>query len=189
MRFTLWLAVLACAAAMTGCAPAVAIHPLYTTQDLVSDLPLEGTWTVKDGELWQIGKFGDGYDVAAVHTGDSIDVSKYSVHLLRLKDAEFVDIASKSDPEIGVAGHLFARVRMQGDELYVSLIDELYVSLIDDSWLKQMVEAGLAPQSTIGEGRQIVLTAPTSELQKFISLHAADPAAWNDDEEGLHRVR
>jgi hypothetical protein len=79
------------------------------------------------------------------------------------------------------SGHLFARVRMQGDELYVSLID--------DSWLKQMVEAGLAPQSTIGEGRQIVLTAPTSELQKFISLHAADPAAWNDDEEGLHRVR
>jgi hypothetical protein len=103
------------------------------------------------------------------------------IPLLATESKEILDIASKSDPEIGVAGHLFARVRMQGDELYVSLID--------DSWLKQMVEAGLAPQSTIGEGRQIVLTAPTSELQKFISLHAADPAAWNDDEEGLHRVR
>jgi hypothetical protein len=51
-----------------------------------------------------------------------------------------------------------------------------------------MVEAGQAPQSTVGEGQQIVLTAPTSELQKFILLHAADPDAWSDDEEGLHRV-
>ena len=181
MRFTLWLAVLAGAAAMTGCAPAVAIHPLYTAQDLVSDLPLEGTWAATDGEVWRIHQSGDGYDVAAVHAGDSIDVSKFNVHLLRLKEFEFVDVASKSDPDVGVAGHLFGKIRMEGDELYVSLIDEI--------WLKHMVEAGLAPQSTIGEGQQIVLAAPTSDLQKFILLHAGDPDAWDNDEEGLHRVR
>ena len=180
MRFTLFLTVLAGAAAMTGCAPAVAIHPLYTSQDLVSDLPLEGTWAEKDGEIWQIKKSGDGYDVAAVHTGDPIEVSKYNVHLLRLKASEFVDVASKSDPEVGVAGHLFARVRISGDELYVSLIDE--------TWLKHMVETGQAPQSTMGEGQQIVLTAPTSELQKFILVHAADPHAWDDNNDALHRV-
>ena len=96
MRCTLLLAVLAAAAAMTGCAPAVAIHPLYTTQDLVSDLPLEGTWSEKDGEIWQIEKSGDGYTV------DSAEGTKYTVHLLRLKDSEFVDVASKADPELGV---------------------------------------------------------------------------------------
>jgi hypothetical protein len=102
------------------------------------------------------------------------------VRLVRLNEYEFVDVASKSDPEVGVAGHLFGKIRMVGDDLYVSLIDE--------TWLKHMVEAGLAPQSTVGEGQQIVLTAPTSELQKFILLHAADPGAWDNDEEGLHRV-
>jgi hypothetical protein len=180
MRYTLWLAVLAGVAAMTGCAPAVAIHPLYTTQNLVSDLPLEGTWSEKDGAIWQIKKSDDGYDVAAVRTGDSPEVSKYNVHLLRLKDSEFVDVASKADPELGVAGHLFAKIRMSGDELYVSPIDE--------TWLKHMMEAGQAPQSTMGENQQIVLTAPTSELQKFILLHAADPDAWDDDNDALHRV-
>ncbi len=180
MRFTLWLTLLAGAAGMTGCAPSVAIHPFYTSQDLVSDLPLEGTWVGSDGEVWQIKKSGDGYDVAAVLAGDSKGVSEFTVHLLRLKEFEFVDVASKSDPEIGVAGHLFGKIRMEGDRLYVSTIDE--------TWLKHLMEAGLAPQSTTGEGQQIVLTAPTSELQKFILLHAADPAAWDDDEEGLHRV-
>jgi hypothetical protein len=174
MRFTLWLAVLAGAAAMTGCAPAVAIHPLYTTQNLVSDMPLEGTWSEKDGEIWQIEKAGDGYTVK------SAEGTTYAVHLLRLQEYEFVDVASKSDPEVGVAGHLFAKIRMSGDELYVSPIDE--------TWLKHMVEAGQAPQSTVGEGQQIVLTAPTSELQKFILLHAADPDAWDDNDDALHRV-
>jgi hypothetical protein len=51
-----------------------------------------------------------------------------------------------------------------------------------------MMEAGQAPQSTMGENQQIVLTAPTSELQKFILLHAADPDAWDDDNDALHRV-
>jgi len=181
VRFTLWVTLLAGVAAMTGCAPAVAIHPLYTTQDLVSDLPLEGAWTATDGQIWQIGKSGDGYDVVTVQTGDSTQVSKYNVHLLRLKEYEFVDVASKSDPDVGVAGHLFGKIRMEGDILFVSTMDE--------TWLKHMVETGQVPQSTLGEGQQIILTAPTSELQKFILLHATDPDAWDDDDEGLHRVR
>src|ERR1019366_3151614 len=129
---------------------------------------------VQRREVWQVQKLEDGYEV------DAAEGSKYMVRLVRLNEYEFVDVASKSDPEVGVAGHLFGKIRMVGDDLYVSLIDE--------TWLKHMVEAGLAPQSTVGEGQQIVLTAPTSELQKFILLHAADPGAWDNDEEGLHRV-
>jgi hypothetical protein len=176
MQFTLLLTVLAGGVAMTGCAPAVAIHPLYTSQDLVSDLPLEGAWESGDGEVWHIQKSGDGYAV------DSSRGSKYSVHLLRLNEYEFLDVTSKSDPEVGVAGHLFGKIRMQDGQLYISSIDE--------AWLKQMMDAGAGPQSTIGEGNQVVVTASTSDLQKFILLHAADPDAWDDDDDdGLHRLR
>jgi hypothetical protein len=175
MRFTLLTAALAAVAAMTGCAPAVAIHPLYTTHDLVSDLPLEGTWASNDGQVWQVRKSDDGYEA------DSAEGSRYMVHLIRLNEFEFVDVASKSDPEIGVAGHLFGKIRMQDGQLYVSSIDE--------TWLKNMLATGLALQATTGEGQQIILTASTSELQKFILLHAADPDAWDDDDEGLHRLR
>jgi hypothetical protein len=181
MRFTLLLTVLAGGAAMTGCVSAVAIHPLYTTPDLVSDLPLEGDWGSSDGEVWQVRKSGDGYDVRAAAAGDSKAVSEYTVHLLRLQQYEFADVASKSDPEVGVAGHLFCKIRMEDGQLYVSPIGE--------AWLKRMAQAGLAPQSTTGEGQQIILTAPTNELQTFILLHAADPDAWDQDDEGLHRLR
>jgi hypothetical protein len=180
MRFTLLLTLLAGVAAMTGCGP-VAIHPFYTTQDLVSDLPLEGVWTASDGEVWQVEKSDDGYKVVATAAGDAKEVSEFKVRLLRLKEYEFVDVTDKSDPAVGVQGHLLGKIHMQGDELYVSALDE--------TWLKRMVETGLAPQSATGEGQRIVLTAPTSELQKFILLHAADPDAWDEDEDGLHRVR
>jgi hypothetical protein len=104
MRFTLLLTALAGLAAMTGCAPTVAIHPLYTTPDLVSDLPLEGNWAGNDGEAWQIKKSEDGYEA------DSADGSKYTFHLLRLKESEFVDVTGKSGPGIGVAGHLIGKI-------------------------------------------------------------------------------
>jgi hypothetical protein len=168
VRFTILLTVLAGAAVMTGCASAVAIHPLYTSNELVYDLPLEGAWEGNDA-------------VAAVPAGDSKQISEYTVHLLRLKEYEFVDVASKSDPEVGIAGHLFGKISMQRGQLYVSPIDA--------AWLKSMVEAGLAPQSTLGEGQLIVLTAPTGELQQFILMHAADADAWDEDDEGLHRLR
>lgn len=175
MRFTLYLAVLAGVAGMTGCAPTVAIHPLYTAQTLASDLPLEGTWQAGDGEIWKITKAGDGYEV------DSAAGTKYKVHLLRLHDYEFVDVGAQSDPDVGVAGHLLGKISLRNGQLYVSSID--------DTWLKHMMDTGLAPPSTMGENQQIILTASTSELQKFIELHAADPDAWDDDEEGLHRLR
>ena len=181
MRFTLALAVLAGVAGMTGCASAVAIHPLYTEQQLVSDLPLEGTWASGDGEAWQIQKSGDGYDVVALKRADSPGGAKYTVHLLRLNEFHFVDVASKSDPDVGVPGHFLAKVQMQDGKLYVSPLD--------DTWFKHMMDAGVAPSSTMGEGQQIVITASTAELQKFLLLYAADPDAWTEDDEGLRRLQ
>lgn len=74
----------------------------------------------------------------------------------------------------------FGAVEMEGDELFVNPVD--------DTWLKHQVEAGLAPQFILGEGQQIILTAPTSELQKFILLHAADADAWDAGDDSLRRI-
>jgi hypothetical protein len=104
---------------MTGCAPTVAIHPLYTTR----------TWLPTC--RWREPGIGRGWrDLEDREIGRRVRPSiprtgsTYAVHLLRLKEYEFVDVASKSDPEVGVAGHLFAKIRMEGDELYVSPINE-----------------------------------------------------------------
>lgn len=182
MRFTTWLMLAAGAAILTGCAPPVSIHPLYTSQDLVADPALEGTWAEPNGEIWQIHKSGDGYEVNVLHAGDSPAAETYLVHLVRLNNSDFIDVTSKSQPDLGIAGHLFGKFSLQGDECRVTVFD--------DAWLRRTVQAGLAPQAVAVESSgQVILTAPTADLQRFVLLHAADPDAWDADVGTFHRVR
>ena len=188
MRYFM-LAVVAAAAVLTGCAPAVSIHPMYTAQDLVADAALEGKWADDDsGEVWQIAKAGanlaDGYDVTVFHPGDSPSTESFHIHVLRLQGMEpgmeFADAVSKGDPGLGIVGHVIVKIHVQGDELRVALMS--------DAWLKTMVEAGLAPQPvTDQESGRIILTGSTGELRQFLAQHAADAGVWDEDG-GLHRV-
>jgi len=182
MRYTIALATAIAGTMLTGCAPTVSIHPLYTSQDLSSDLPLEGTWMEEDGGTWQVEKSGDGYVAVVLHKGDSAGTEAYSVHELRLQGRYFLDISSKSDPDLAVPGHLFAKVALEGDELAVNLMA--------DDWLKKMAQAGAAPQFIGGDPEgQIILTAPSGELQRFILANADNAEAWDGDTGRLHRVR
>ncbi|HUD99360.1 MAG TPA: hypothetical protein VMR62_07270 [Bryobacteraceae bacterium] len=181
MRFTMPLIFAAAAALLIGCAPAVSIHPLYTPQDLVADSSLEGQWAASDGEFWQVQRSGDGYAVTVFHAGET-SAEAFNIHLLRLKDTEFADATSKSNPSLGITGHLLARISLQGDDLRVALLD--------DDWMKKAVKSGQAPQSITGEENgQIILTAPTGDLQRFVLQHAADADAWDADVGVFHRMR
>ncbi|HLY15584.1 MAG TPA: hypothetical protein VKR61_00100 [Bryobacteraceae bacterium] len=181
MRFPTLLILTAAAAVLTGCAPAVSIHPLYTSRELIADPALVGTWADPEGDIWQVQKSGDGYDVTVLPTSGTPSTGPYNVHLLRLKDQEFVDVTAKSDSGLAIAAHMFAKVSLQGDELLVALLD--------DDWLKKTVASGAAPSSVSGEsGGQIVLTAPTADLQRFITRHAVNPDAWDPGVSRLHRV-
>lgn len=175
------LVLLAAAAVLTGCAPAVSIHPIYTAQDVVSDPALEGSWTDDDsGEVWQIAKAADGYDVTVFHEGNSPTTEAFNIHVLRLGGIELADATSKGDPGLGIVGHVIVKIHVQGDELTVAMMS--------DAWLKTMVDAGLAPQPvTDKDGGRIILTAPTGVLQQFLTEHAADVGAWDEDG-GLHRM-
>lgn len=182
MRLATALAVTAGSILMAGCGPVLSIHPLYTQANLVSDLPLEGSWAQQDNrQLWQVHKSGDGYEVIATEASDAASVQKFDVHLLRLNEFHFLDIASQSPPDLAISGHLFAKIWMAGPDLRVALIDS--------DWMAQMMEAGVAPQAVTGPRKQIILTAPTSELQKFVSLYALEPKAFDADPGDLHPVQ
>ena len=182
MRFTIAVVLAAGASFLAGCAPAVSVHPLYTSQDLAADPSLEGQWTDQDGETWQIQKSGNGYDVTVFHQKETPSTESFNIHLLRLEDAEFADVTAKSNSSLAITGHLFAKIWREGDDMCVALLD--------DDWLKSEVELGNAPPSIIGDDhRQIILTAPTADLQRFIGLHAADPNAWDADTGRFVRAR
>jgi hypothetical protein len=158
----------------TGCHPTLSIHALYTKEDLVSDLPLEGNWMEEDepgdGILYQVRKNADGYEVILADPGEP--PVKLDMHLVRLREFRFLDIATPA-PDVAIPGHMFARVWMEGDGLRIAMMDQDWV------W-QRMFESGFAVRLGTGQDSQMILTAPTRELQMFVLSYAADPAAFGD---------
>jgi hypothetical protein len=100
------------------------------------------------------------------------------MRLVRLGEHRFLDLTSKNTPSLSIPGHLFAKVSVTGDELQIQMMDS--------KWLEQKARETGFPY--VEADKQVILTAPTSDLQKFVLLHAADPDAFESAEK-LHRVR
>lgn len=175
----LTLAIALAAAALTiGCGPTLAVHPVYTDKDLVSDLPLEGQWKeTDDQEVWTVHKFGNGFEASAEGTSDP---EKVLLHVARLGEFRFLDIASKDTPSLAIPAHMIARVWMEKEELRLQVLDS--------EWLRQKIRDTGAPHFE-AEDEQVILTAPTPDLQKFVLLYAAEPKAYESDVGKFRRVQ
>lgn len=178
MKIISLLVALAAVTLMTGCGPTLSLHPLYADKDLASDLPLEGKWAdAENEEVWTISKSGDGFE--GTSPGNS-DPEKVGIHVVRLGEFRFLDIISKDTSSLDIPGHLFVKVWRVGEELRVQALDS--------DWLKQKIRETGLPHVEL-EDEQVILTAPTPELQKFVALHANEPKAFESDVGKFHRVR
>ncbi len=176
MRNTLLLVVLAGALAMTGCLT-LSVYPLYTATDLVADLPLEGKWMDPDNkDIWEIRKGGDAYIVT--DTSDQ-HPEPVELRLVRLGTRRFIDLTSNDTPALAMAGHIFGKVAISGEELRIQLMSS--------DWLaKRARDSGLALVEK--PDKEVLLTASTADLQKLVLRYADDPEAF-DKPSTLHRVR
>jgi hypothetical protein len=176
MRSILAVATLAAATLLSGCGVTLSIHPLYTDKDLASDPQLEGRWTDDEAkDIWAVRKDGNVY-VATCPTDK--DSEAIEMRLVRLGDQYFLDLTEKDTPSLAIPGHLFAKISVSGDELLVQMMDS--------KWLEQKARESGFPHLEVD--KQVILTAPTPELQKFVLLHAGDAEAF-EDAERLHRIR
>ncbi|MGA2329279.1 MAG: hypothetical protein ABSH05_23705 [Bryobacteraceae bacterium] len=176
MKSILTIATLAAAALATGCGVTLSLHPLYTDKELASDLQLEGKWTDDDAkDIWVVRKDGNVY-VATCPT--DTDSEAIEMRLVRLGDHHFLDLTSKNTPSLAIPGHLFAKVSVAGDELQIQTMGS--------KWLEQKARETGFPYLELD--KQVILTAPTPDVQKFVLLHAGEPDAF-EDAERLHRVR
>ncbi len=176
MRTALLLLVLACTLLMTGCVT-LSVYPLYTPKDLVGDLALEGKWTDPDGkEIWDFRKAGDMWLVTELTRKDGEVIE---LRLVKLGERTFLDVTANNAPSLAVAGHIFGKIRLNGNELEIQLMGA--------SWLEKAArEAGL-PQVALPD-KDVLVTAPTADLQKFVLAHADDPEAF-EAPGTLHRIR
>lgn len=157
-----------------ACIPSV--NPFYTAKDVVFESGLVGEWQVKEGadepQLWKFEKDKSNSYKLTVTEKDGKQ-GEFSAHLFTLKGNYFLDLipsdcnyATNQAGLVAAAmfpGHLLARVPQLGPEL------KLAFSNYD--WLEKYLKANPKAIGHRVEDRGILLTADTSELQKFILKH------------------
>lgn len=103
----------------------------------------------------------------------------------RVGDHMVLDLSAAMEPKLVVSGwterpskllmrfpvHWFWRLSVDGDRMQASALDQ--------SRLSKLVDSGRVPVADLSDGLK-VLSASTSELQRFLLEYGADPAAWSD---------
>jgi hypothetical protein len=59
--------------------------------------------------------------------------------------------------------------------------DRLEIHFLKDDWVKEHIKAGSFPLSQLGENGDVILTASTDELRKFMQEHAEDENALSEN--------
>ena len=170
---------------LSGCVPS--LHPLYTDKDLVFKPWLVGIWGGKEGQdqdLWIFEKSAENaYTLTILEKGVA---AKFDAHLLLLEETLFLDIFPQQPvhPHGYYAAHLF-----RAHSFYKVTLreDSLRLAFLDPDWLKKTLEESKVQIAHEQMEDNILLTASTRELQKFVLKYLADEEAWKAGDEMTRR--
>ena len=167
---------------MAGCV-VMSVYPFYTTKDVAFDPVLIGAWsepgnTNADREIWTFEKLGD--QAYKLTVREKNETNEFDVLRFKLKDHVFLDCFSRNRAAYTTPSHLLLRV--------YSMEPQLEMRPLDYEWLGKLLEKNprelrhvIVPKA--GEPNNdelLVLTADTSDLQKFVLKHIGNTNAWGD---------
>jgi len=161
-----------------ACVPS--IHPLYSTEDLIFEPALIGTWEEKDSaETWVFSMSAvDEYRV--VHTDEDGKKGQFEARLIKLGGQMFLDlcpaapVSTQNDFYRGhiLSVHTFAKLSQDGPAYQISILEP--------KWLKShLAKDPSALQHTVFDG-EILITDSTVNLQKFVVSNASIPRAFSE---------
>ena len=172
---------------LIGCIP-TSLNPLYTAKDLVFDPALIGVWSDKDDskETWAFQKAGD-TDYKLICTENDGKTGHFEAHLLKLGDTQFLDLFPDESgiEEMNRSGFYKIHLLRTHSFLKVTQIaPALQMAPLDLKWLREYLarDPKAIAHQKFGEGdeAQIVLTASTPELRKFVEKHLNTEGAFGD---------
>jgi hypothetical protein len=172
MRTKQLLAVAGMALLMTACdEPVRSLQPLYTEKDQIFEPQLLGMWVQagdKSDDLLVFQKHED--NAYTVRVGD---LPKLEGHLMKIGGEMFLDLTpADTESPFDIPGHLFARIRVNGDTMQTALFDS--------DWADNAAGFGTLGLSHIRIGSKVVLTGLPKELQTFVARHAGDGSVFKD---------
>jgi len=175
----------AAAILLAGCV-VTSVSPFYTAKDLVFEPALLGDWigdTNKAGdEIWKFDQSGDMAYRFTIIKPDTASVME--ARAFRLDGQLFLDVSSLEQDYHVIPPHFLLKV--------TQTTPALRMSQLNHDWLKDLVTKKpdairhhFVKSGDKSEDDRVVLTADTSELQKFIRDNLKTEGAW--EEIVLHR--
>ena len=167
---------------LAGCV-VTSVYPFYTAKDVGFDPALVGAWektgsTNAANEHWRFEKAeGHAYKLTVQ---DKDKQTEFDAHLFKLKGRRFLDLYPRERPDNSIPAHYLLKV--------TRIEPTLEMQVLDYDWLTKLIEKHpkairhIVVPKKLGEdgGGDLVLTADTAELQKFILKHEKTPGAFGD---------
>jgi hypothetical protein len=170
---------------ITGCV-VTSVHPFYLEKDVVSGAPLFGHWTNSQdaGERWVFEPVTEKSLKLTCISGNETNL--VAAHLFKLGEDTFLDLFPLKPDAAGlpppIPSHLLLRV--------VQLRPTLKMAALDHDWLMKLVQESprtiahvLIRDGDQGDKYRVVLTAETSELQRFVRKQLTNTNAWQEANE------
>jgi len=155
------------------------VHPLFTNEELVVRNELMGRWQVDDDTIWEFSR-GGGHYYTVVHIQEE-DTTYLDAGLGMVGDLYFLDFTigdiDLNDMELFhlFPTHTFAKVTF-GD-------DRIVLEWFATQWLENLIKDKRIRIRHELENKQVLLTASTDELKKFIHKYANEPKAFDEPQE------
>jgi hypothetical protein len=185
--------ILVCAL-LAGCAPQASLFPLFKGNDNVFEPEILGEWIVHGGTeqikpddksgtaIFEKSQDGVSYTLTIPNFDDDAHGEKFisTARLIRLGTILFIDLGS---PDLdhtqnatirypSIEGHVFDRVFLEQDRMHIDFLS--------DKWVADQAKAGKLALPSIASGNQLVLSATTEDLRKFVLAHAEDKEAFSE---------
>lgn len=180
------LALLTLALLLPGCVRS--LYPLHDDRTRFVDPALVGVWkeTPGDKETWEFIK-ADDTSYRLVVTAEGVPM-RFEAHLLKLGSTVFLDLRPQDLPDSVGKFYGWHYVPTHSFLLVERVTPVLRMAFMDESWLEEYVKTRPNAIRHDVMGDELLLTAPTKDLQAFVLAHVKTKGAF-DDWSNLQRVK
>ena len=163
--------------ALTGCVPS--LSPLYTEPDLIYDNSLVGVWLDKEsGETWAFSNGGK-LEYKLLHTAEDGRSGEFSARLVKIEGKLFLDIVPV---KTGFPQNDFFQSHLLTTHTFMNVVrsgPDVQIAVLESRWLKDVVETNRDAIRHEKINGEIVLTASSKELQKFLLANLKTKEAFS----------
>jgi len=179
MRKSLFVLTIITILYLAGCIP-FSVNPIYSENDIIYKPDLIGTWSEKDSDEKYIFTDINGRYYSLVIKNEGVIEGIFIAQLVKLGQTMFLDLTPKFGTPYGdgfyndhfVILHSFFRVHQ--------IDSTLTISMLNYGWLEKYLEQNPDEISFDKINGQIMLTAPTKDIQSFLLKHLDTKDAYDE---------